>query len=128
MEIILVEKPTPMFRSFTLFADPKMSVLQETKTIVVSFHKKTKTRISTSLQIGDACNTINLQVDGFKLHESSEYSYLSSSRETPYYFVISKAQDFEAYKRYVKALIEKIVTEIFKVELDTLTIELEGKF
>ena len=128
MEIILVEKPTPMVRSFTLFAEPKMSVLKETKTIVVSFHRKTKTRISTSLQIGDACNTINLKVDGFKLHESSEYNYLSSSRENSHYFVISKAQDFEAYKRYVKVLIEKIVTEIFKVELDTLTIELQGKF
>lgn len=128
MEIILVEKPTLMVRSFTLFADPKMSVLKETKTIVVSFHKKTKTRISTSLQIGDAYNSINLKVDGFKFHEGSEYNYLSSSRENPYYFVISKAQDFEAYKRYVKVLIEKIVTEIFKVELDTLTIELEGKF
>ena len=128
MEIILVEKPSPMVSSFTLFADPKMSVLQETKTIVVSFNRETKTRISTSLQIGDACNTINLKVDGFKLHEGSRWSYATGKKETPYYFVISKAQDFEVYKRYVKVLIEKIVTEIFKVELDTLTIELEGKF
>ena len=128
MEIILVEKPAPMVSSFTLFADPKMSVLKETKTIIVSFHKETKTRISTSLQIGDAGNTINLKVDGFKLHEGSRWSYATGKKETPHYFVISKAQDFEAYKRYVKVLIEKIVTEIFKVELDTLTIELQGKF
>lgn len=128
MEIILVEKPVPMVTGFTLFAEPKMSVLKETKTIVVSFHKKTKTRISTSLQIGDACNTINFKVDGFKLHEDSKYSYVSGKKEYHHYFVINKAQDFEAYKRYVKVLIEKIVTEIFKVELDTLTIELQGRF
>lgn len=117
-----------MFTSFILCAEPKMSLLKETKTIVVSFSKQTKTRVSTSIQIGDACNTVNMKVDGFKLHEDSKFSYLSGKKEYHHYFVISKAQDFEAYKRYVKVLIEKIVTEIFKVELDTLTIELQGKF
>lgn len=105
MEITLVEIEKPFFSSFTLFEKIDLDLLQEKKEINISFSKLTKTRISTSMQIGKSRNKINFNIDDFKLFEETNFSYVTSEKQTSHYFVISKKQDFEAYKKYVVKLV-----------------------
>lgn len=129
MKITLNEVAAPMFTSFTMFAEPNFELLKEKKEVTVSFRHYTKTRISTSLQFGDYCVRINFSNPNFKTHEETSISYFSSNREVSNYFVKSKKQDFEAYKEYVKEVVNEVITKIFKVELDELTINLhKGNF
>ncbi len=128
MTIILVEIEKSFCTEFTLFEKINLDLLQETKTINISFSKATKTRINTSMQIGKSRNKINFNIDDFIFFEKSDYSFLSGETQTSHYFVISKKQDFEAYKKYVLKLVEYVFTNILKLKLDTLTIKLEGKF
>ena len=126
MKVNLVQVPSPAFRSFTMFADPNFDLLKETKKVTVSFRHHTKTRISTTLQFGDYCVRINFSSPNFKTHEESSISYFSSNREVSNYFLKSKKQDFEAYKEYVKEVVSEVITKIYKIELDEITIELIG--
>ncbi len=127
MKINLVEVAPPMFSEFQMFAKPDFELLKEKKKVRVSFRKETKTRISTSMQFGQYRVKINFAIEGVKTHEETDFSFVSSERETSNYFVVSKKQDFNAYKDYVSKVIEKVIVNIFKVELDEITIELEGK-
>ena len=65
-------------------------------------------------------------IEGVKTYNESSFSYVSSSTESSNYFVKSAKQDINAYEEYVKKVIEHIVTNIFKLELDEITIELEA--
>ncbi len=127
MNVNLVEVPTPMMSSFTMFADPDLSLLKETKKLRVSFHHNTKTRISTSLSFGDYKVKVNNLIQGYKLHEETNHSYFSGNYETSHYFVKSKAQNYEVYKEYLTKLIPHILTDYFRLELDEITIELEQR-
>jgi len=127
MKINLVEVDAPMFSEFQLFAEPNFEILKEKKKVRVSFRKQTKTRISTSMHFGQYRVKINFAIEGFKTHEETEFSFISSEKQTSNYFVVSKKQDFNAYKDYVSKVIEKVIVNIFKVELDEITIELEAK-
>ena len=126
MKINLIEVPTPMFKEFTLFSEPNLEVLKEKKIIRVCVHHETKTRISTDMQIGQCCRKINMPIEGFKTHSETYHSYVSGERNTSHYFVKSAKQGLEAYKEYVKKVIEKVIIEFFKLELDEITIELEA--
>ena len=127
MKVNLVEVPTPMFSSFTMFADPDLKLLKETKKLRVSFHHNTKTRISTSISFGNYRVKVNNLMQGYKQHEETNHSYFSGNYETSYYFVKSKAQNYEVYKEFLTKLIPHILTDYFKLELDEITIELEQR-
>ena len=127
MIINLVEVPTPMFSEMQMFAEPDLELLKEKKTIRVSVRQKTRTRISTSMTLGKACVRINFPIDGFKTYNESSINFGTYENESSDYFVKSAKQDLKAYKEYLKKVIEHIVNNIFKIELDELTIELEAK-
>ena len=127
MEIILKEVDRPMVTSFTMFAKPNLSLLSETKTVNVSFHFMTKTRISTSIQYGDYCVKINFEVGEIKQHRAEDMNYFSGNVQVSHYFVVSKKQNFEVYKQYVIELVKQSM-EIFEFETDVLIVNLEGKF
>ena len=127
MTINLIEVPTPMFSEMQMFAKPDLELLKEKKTIRVSVRQKTKTRISTSMTLGKACVRINFPMEGFKTHNESGLNLGTYEMESSDYFVKSAKQDLNVYKEYLKKVIEHIVNDIFKIELDELTIELEAK-
>jgi hypothetical protein len=127
MKVNLVEVPTPMFSSFTMFAEPDLKLLKETKKISVSFHHNTKTRISTSISFGNYRVKVNNLMQGYKQHEERNSNYFSGGVETSYYFVKSKAQNYEVYKEFLTKLIPYILTDFFRLELDEITIELEQR-
>jgi hypothetical protein len=128
MKITITDTPAPMFTSFTMCADlyEQVKKLKETKVITVenSFH--TKTRIATSIQVGEARNGVNWNMDGFKTFEHSEHNYFSGGMSVSHYFVKSKKQDFEAYKLYVIELVKKVLLN-FNVELNEIEIKLINK-
>ena len=64
MKVNLVVVPTPMVSSFTMFAEPDLKLLRETKTLRVSFHYNTKTRIRTSIHIGQYKVKVNKLMQG----------------------------------------------------------------
>lgn len=125
MKVNLIEVPTPQFTEFRMMGEVNKELLKETKTVRVSPHYHTKTRIGTSMQIGDSRNGINFEVEGFKTFESREHSYFTGNVNIKHYFVKSKKQDVEAYKEYVKQAVVIALTEYLGVELDEVTIELE---
>jgi hypothetical protein len=125
MKVNLIEVPTPMFTEFRMMGEVNKELLKETKTVRVSPHHHTKTRIGTSMQIGDSRNGINFEVEGFKTFESREHSYFTGEVNIKHYFVKSKKQNIEAYKEYVKKVVAIALTEYLGVELDEITIELE---
>lgn len=127
MDIKIIEVPTPQFTEFTMFAKIDVDKLKQDKVVRVIPRYETKTRISTSLKIGQAMNKINFAIEGFKTFEQTSFSYLSGETEVSNFFVKSKKQDFEAYKEYVKKVVEVALKDYIGVELDEVTIELESQ-
>lgn len=125
MKINLVEVPTQGVKSFTLFAEPDINLLKETKKVRVSIHHNTKTRLSTDIQFGNYCAKINFDVDGFKTHKDTYMNYFSGNRVISNYFIKSKKQNLEIYKEYVKQCVIKSLAYL-NVNLDEITIELES--
>lgn len=126
MKIDLIEVPTPMCSEFQMFAEPDLELLKSTKTIRVSVRHETKTRISTSMTLGKYCGRINFAIEGIKTHNENGFSHISSEHETSNFFVKSAKQDIVVYKEYIKKVVEHIVKNIFKLELDEIKIELEA--
>lgn len=128
MKINLIEVPTPETTSFYLMADLDKKKLIETKTVRIQPHCVTKTRVATSMQIGETRAGLNLEIDGYKQHSEASMNYFSGNKVTKFYYVKSKKQNLEDYKEYVKKLVVKALKHIH-IELDEITIELEsGKF
>jgi hypothetical protein len=127
MKINIIEVPTPETKSFTVFADPDLNLLKETKTIRVDPYKISKTRISTSIQFGSYCCNVNLPMEGFKTVEKNEWNMFSGVKTQKNYFIVSKTQNLERYKEYLKQIISKVIKDFFHLELDELTIELESE-
>lgn len=126
MNVNIVRVPTPMFHEFQMFAEPDLELLKETKKIRVSIRQYTKTRISTSMTLGKCCVRINFPIEGFKTHTEDSHSFVSSSKESSSYFVKSAKQTLEVYEEYLKKVVEHVVSDIFKLELDEITVELEA--
>jgi len=124
MKINLIEVPTPQVTSFTLMADFDKKKLIETKTLRVQPHCVSKTRVATSMQVGDTRAGLNLEIEGYKQHNITEMNYFSGNRVTKFYYVKSKKQNLEDYKEYVKKLVIEALKYIH-IELDEITIELE---
>ncbi len=125
MVVTLKVIPRPSSNSFTMLADFDYKALKETKTVRIRANTVSKTRVSTSMQVGSSRYNVNLAVEGFKTHEESDMNYFSGTRSTHNYFKLLKSQNFDRYKEYVIAVVTKAITENIRMELDTLTIELE---
>lgn len=125
MKINLIEVKKPFFTEFQLCSKPDIEFLKKSKIIRISPSLHTKTRIHTSMQIGNSRNGINIPIEGFKTHEESHYSYFSGEIQACNYFVKSKKQGIEAYKEYVKKLVEIVLKDYINIEIDEITIELE---
>ena len=121
MKIIFIDTPTPMVTSFTMFADFPTALLVEKKALSVTARHETKTRVSTSLSLGDHSSLINWQIKGIKTFEKSEANYFSGGINTSNYFVLSKAQGIDKYKEYLTAILTKLCE---KLEIDELTVYL----
>lgn len=124
MNINIIEAPRPSVKSFTMFAKPDLGLLKQTKKVTCSIHRIGKTRVSVDMQIGNYCVKINSPVDGFKQFEKTEFNHFFGGYSTSHYFIVSKKQNFEVFKEYVKELV-KIAMQKLCVELDELTVELE---
>lgn len=121
MKIIFIDTPTPMVTSFTMFADFPTSLLVEKKALSVTARHETKTRVSTSLSLGDHSSLINWEVEGIKTFEKSEANYFSGGMSTSNYFVLSKAQGIEKYKEYLTAILTKLCENL---DIDELSVYL----
>ena len=53
MKIIFIDTPTPMVTSFTMFAKFPTALLVEKKALTITATHETKTRVRTSLSLGD---------------------------------------------------------------------------
>ena len=124
MKINIEVVPVPMCSEFTMFADVDRDLLAKTKTVRVSSYKPTKTRVSTSMQIGQARNGINFEVEGFKQFKKESYSYATYTKQTSFLYVTSKVQNFEVYKKYVTELVIIAILKL-NIVLDEITIEVE---
>ena len=121
MKITFIETPTPMVTSFTMFAEFPTSLLKDKKTLTITASHETKTRVSTSLSLGDHTSRINWKIEGIKTFEKSEWNYFSGTQNVSNYFVLNKAQGIEKYKEYISSIVTKLCE---KLEMDELTIYL----
>ena len=124
MVIELNVVPRPSSHSFAMLKDFDKELLKETKTVTVRGTTVSKTRISTSMQVGDTKVNINLPVEGFKTHEETNHSYFTGNYTTSYYFKLLKSQGFETYKEYVKKVVEVAINDYLHLNLDKVTINL----
>jgi hypothetical protein len=123
MNIIINEIERPKCNSFTMFAKPNLGLLAETKEIEIHVNNKTKTRLSTSMYFGGNYSAkINIPFAGFKTHEEQETNYFSGGVSVSHYFVKSKKQNKDSYKEYLKLIIEVVIKDYFKLDIDTLTV------
>jgi hypothetical protein len=127
MKATIVEVEHPMFLSFTMFEKLNYEQLREKKEILVVVSHHTKTRLSTTMYAGQYSTKINLPIEGVKTFEESEHSYFTGNYTTSNYFVKSKKQDFEAYKKYLITLIGVVFKDYLHLELDELKINLVNK-
>ena len=121
MKITFIDTPTPMITGFTLFAKFPTALLLEKKELTIVASHETKTRVNTSLSLGDHSSLINWEVEGFKTFEKSEMNYFSGSINTSNYFVLNKAQGKEKYKEYLTAILTKLCE---KLNIDELKVNL----
>ena len=105
-------------------ADVNKEQLLESKEVTVRGNFISKTRISTSLQVGDSNHSINFKLDKFKTDEVEEYSYLTGERTYPNYFKKSKKQGVDSYIEYVKGVVTLALTEYLNLDLDKVKVKL----
>tara|TARA_R110000782_G_scaffold21110_4_gene56909 strand:- start:678 stop:1070 length:393 start_codon:yes stop_codon:yes gene_type:complete len=124
MKVIFIDTPTPMFTSFTMFANFPIDLLKEKKTLTITARHETKTRVCTTVSIGQHSSTINWSADGIKTFEKSEHNYFSGRSDNKNYFVLSKAQGKEKYKEYVATILQTLCTN-YKIDgIEELTVNL----
>ncbi len=121
MKVIINEVPSPSSFSFNVMERFPVDLLKQTKTLTVSTRLKTKTRVCTSLYIGSHSSLINDAIEGFKTHEHREPNYFCGGETVSHYFVKSKAQNLDSYKRYLEAVCQRYFAQF---GLDELTINL----
>lgn len=124
MKIELVEVQKPICRSYGLFTEMNPAKIIEDGKVRVIPEFVTKTRIYTSLNHGQAMKGINMEVDGIKTYRDVTWNNFTNEREEHHYFVKSKKQDYEVYKRYVEGVVIEAMS-ILGVEMDKLIVELE---
>lgn len=124
MEIEIIEVGKPMVRQYGMFTKIDGSKIKEDGKIRVIPEYVTKTRICTSLNHGNAMKGINMEVDGIKTYRDVSWNDFTNERQEHHYFVKSKKQDYETYKRYVREVVKEAMS-FLGVEMDKLIVELE---
>ena len=114
----------PMVTSFTVFSKLNREQLLEDKGITIDSRWETKTRLSTTFQHRDYRVQVNLPIEGFKTVEKEEHSMLSGNTNVSNYFVVSKKQGMEEYKKYVEKVVEHVIVDIFKLQMDEINVTL----
>jgi hypothetical protein len=124
MTIEIIEIHPPMITEFEPLATLDVPKLEKEKEIIIEARAETKTRVSTFIQFGKFRNKVNLQVDGFKQDQVTSTSIWTMRESVSFLFKKSKKQDLDSYKEYVKKLVEKIMLEYYRVEIDHLKVKL----
>ena len=124
MEIEIIEVGKPMARQYGIFTEMNVSKIKEDGKVRVIPEYVTKTRIYTCLNHGDAMVGINMEVDGIKTYRDVSWNHFTHEREEHHYFVKSKKQDYETYKKYVREVVKEAMS-LLGVEMDKLIVELE---
>ncbi len=127
MKVIINPIQEPMFTSFTLCADINKEKLAIAKEVTVEARLESKTRVSTSLQFGEARVTINKEMIGFNFDGVSSFSYFSGESSTSHFFKKSKKQNLDVYLEYLKVNLENIMVNYFNLDIDTLTVNFINK-
>jgi hypothetical protein len=124
MKIQIVPTEKPFCSSFQMCAQIDLNKLKEKKEVTIEVSNATKTRLSTAFKFENAKYNINYFIEGYNLHEDRQHSYISGGVEVSNYFKLSKKQDKEMYKEYLKALLTNLFKNTFELELDTLKVKL----
>ena len=124
MEIEIIEVGKPWAREYGMFTEMNVSEIEEDGKVRVIPEFVTKTRIYTCLNHGKAMKGINWEVDGIKTYRDVSWNNFTNEREEHHYFVKSKKQDFETYKKYVREVVKEAMS-FLGVEMDKLIVELE---
>ena len=124
MEIKIIGNLAPIGRSYGIFneLDPKRIMEKGSIRVIPEF--MTKTRIHTAIFDGQAMKGINFTVDGIKTHTEYGSNPLHNTWESLNYFVKSKKQDYEVYKKYVEEVTREAMS-IIGVELEKLEVLVE---
>lgn len=124
MEIEFKEVPRPMVTSFTVFEKLDINKLKKEKTIRITPKFVTKTRLSTSLQLGQFRAGLNWKIDGYKTDKVTKNNYMHSRTETSHYFKVLKSQPLEKYREYLKEMLKQFIDNL-NIEIDKLIVEIE---
>lgn len=100
----------PRMGCHAIFSEPKDMVkhIQNGGEIVFETMLKSKTMVNTAFSGGELSFNFNIEVEGFKTVEKSNYSYFDSSHSTDHYFKISKNQNKEKYLEYLSQVVSQI--------------------
>lgn len=122
VDIEIIDRPSSY--SYTLMGDVNKELLLKNKEVTVRGSFITKTRITTSLQVGNSNHSINFKLDNFKTDEVEVFSYFTGERTYPNYFKKSKKQDVDSYIQYVKGVVTIALTEYLNLDLDKVNVKL----
>tara|TARA_Y100000004_G_scaffold197105_1_gene269772 strand:+ start:6039 stop:6431 length:393 start_codon:yes stop_codon:yes gene_type:complete len=125
MQIEIIGNLAPIGRSYAIFNDLDPKKIMEEGRVRVIPEYVTKTRIHTGLFDGQAMKGINFEVDGIKTHAAREWNALHNETYESNYFVKSKKQDYEVYKKYVEEVTRKAMS-IIGVEIEKLEVLVEA--
>jgi hypothetical protein len=130
----ITEIEKPFSRTFSLGSqlkkDDLINHLAKELPILIIPDLVTKTRISTLIKIGNFSSKINWGHKDFKTFKENSISWFSGEQQTSNYFVKSKKQDLNSYKKYIIAIVSKFLEDNYKIKellpnLQTVNIELE---
>lgn len=123
MKILFIDTPTPMSFGYALCEPFPYELLKETKTLTIHPHLFTKTRVSTSVFIGNHSSCINIPIEGFKTHEEQGYDYINGKHQSSHFFVKGKKQGLTEYKLYLTEVLEHFFgnTNIDELKVNLIT-------
>ena len=113
-----------MMNSFAPMADFDLNKIVEEKKVTIRVSNQTKTRLNTSLKVGEAMKAVNWEMEGFKTHEAQTHSMWTGNVSSAYYFKNSKLQSYYEYLEYIKAIVKKFCDDRkLSDKIDILTVE-----
>lgn len=123
MKITIVENNKSFIKSFVLFQNINPQEILDGKKVIVSASCTTKTRVSTDIQVGDACHRINVELPGYKFDKDKSSSLFNKVRIENAYFKKTKNQEKAAYLKYLSELIPHVMKNYLNIDLEELTVE-----
>lgn len=99
-----------------------LEMVKENK-ITVRIFEHTKTALSTTFQIGEVSNGVNIEIEGFKFKTKTEFNYFSHKQNTNSYFKVLKSQGLNEYLNYLEAIFNKIYPNFPN---ETINVDIQG--